>query len=495
MLSHWISARRLSLPPGPPPDPVLGNIRHMPFEQQEKAFADWSKVYGDVIYTQVLGRSMIILNSLKAARDLLEKRSAIYSCRPRLVLICEMMGWHLSLVHMPYGSRSRKHRKWILEYFSESALPNHYHVQREAVAGMLLGLLDNPKGFLEHVKLFSAGVIIRIAYGHKIKSSDDRFFRLADEATEITVASGTSQGGLLVDFIPILRHIPAWMPGAGFKRVALKAREKVAAMHDAPFQMVREKMAAGDLIPSFTSRLLAENDNQLDLSRRTDHAEIRGAAGTLYAGTFYSTAATISAFFLAMARNPDIYAKAQAEIDTVVGPDRLPDVGDRLSLPFVEAVLIELYRFPYVGVPHRSTQRDHYRGFELPKDAVIMANAWAMSRDEEMYENPEEFRPERFLNLSTDDLNVRNPKNFVFGFGRRQCPGKDFADSNIWLLMVSILAAFDVTAPVNEAGEAQLPPEEYIPGFIRHVKPFSCKITVRNPQRAQQIMALVFASE
>ncbi|KAK0213849.1 hypothetical protein IW262DRAFT_1322869, partial [Armillaria fumosa] len=88
----WLFRRRLglarqqSLPPGPPADPIIGHIRSLPPVDQPEVFHEWAKTYGDAMYLEVLGRKTIILDSIEAANDLLDKRSAIYSCRPNCVI-------------------------------------------------------------------------------------------------------------------------------------------------------------------------------------------------------------------------------------------------------------------------------------------------------------------------------------------------------------------------------------------------------------------------
>jgi len=74
------------LPPGPKGYPLIGNLYDIPHENAWVTYAEWSKKYGDVIHVSVFGTSTIILNSAKAALELLEKRSANYSDRPRMVI-------------------------------------------------------------------------------------------------------------------------------------------------------------------------------------------------------------------------------------------------------------------------------------------------------------------------------------------------------------------------------------------------------------------------
>ena len=97
-----------------------------------------------------------------------------------------------------------------------------------------------------------------------------------------------------------------------------------------------------------------------------------------------------------MALYPEVQKKAQAEIDAVVGPNRLPDFHDRPSLPYINAVLKESLRWniivplgrPFViifvatimtsseGIPHMSTIDDEYNGFYIPKGTIVIGNAW-----------------------------------------------------------------------------------------------------------------------
>ncbi|KAF9262285.1 hypothetical protein L218DRAFT_867838 [Marasmius fiardii PR-910] len=77
---------RKSLPPGPPRVPLVGHLRIVPQEKQAETFHEWAKTYGDVMYLEVLGRRMVVLDSVNVSRVLLEDRGANYSCRPRLVI-------------------------------------------------------------------------------------------------------------------------------------------------------------------------------------------------------------------------------------------------------------------------------------------------------------------------------------------------------------------------------------------------------------------------
>ncbi len=153
------------------------------------------------------------------------------------------------------------------------------------------------------------------------------------------------------------------------------------------------------------------------------------------------TLSTLQAFFAAMATYPEIQTRAQAELDTIVGPHRLPTIEDEKLLPYVSALVKECLRWKVVtplGVAHRSMEEDEYKGYRIPKGSVVVSNIWyvlsvsnnemmlteatqrrAYSRDLKHYADPEEFRPERFLKDGQLDHSVLDPSLMAFGYGRR----------------------------------------------------------------------------
>ncbi|KAH9917086.1 cytochrome P450 [Fomitopsis serialis] len=104
-------AKRHDLPPGPPRVPFLGNILQLPSIDQHKTFTGWAVQYGDIVYAEFFTQPVVIVNSVKCAYDLMEKRSARYSERPRFVRIVDMIGWSGNSAFMQYDNRWKRHRK------------------------------------------------------------------------------------------------------------------------------------------------------------------------------------------------------------------------------------------------------------------------------------------------------------------------------------------------------------------------------------------------
>ncbi|KZT03206.1 cytochrome P450 [Laetiporus sulphureus 93-53] len=187
-------------------------------------------------------------------------------------------------------------------------------------------------------------------------------------------------------------------------------------------------------------------------------------------------------FILAMVLYSDVRKKAQAEIDKAVGIERLPDVDDRASMPYLEHVLLEVYRWnPPVPlcVPHQLIGDDEYRGRYILSGTMIIASIWCMTHDHTLYPNPDEFCPERYSEMDVSTAEFRDLRKFVFGFGRRLCPGRQFADSTIWLAIASILAMLDISKASDTAGNVITPVSAFASGAVNHLKPFRCEIRPR----------------
>ncbi|KAF8890710.1 cytochrome P450 [Infundibulicybe gibba] len=461
IIYRFLTSQRLHYPPGPKPLPIIGNVHQVPKHHPEERFTEWANKYGDVVYTQMFQQPMVILNSLQAARDLMEKRSSIYSDRPRFVLFSELMGWQGASTHVRYGPRFRKHRRFINQTFNQRASPSFRPLQEQEALVLLNGFTESPHLFVQHFRRYAAATILKITYGHDVTSIDDLFVHLAERAGTLTVESG-SPAATLVDYFPSMRHIPTWAPFSGFKRDALKARKAVETMMDVPFEMVKARMKSGTAPPSFTSTLLETRQSQGSIAPE-DEEDIKGAAGTLYAAAEDTTVSVLEAFILAMVQHPGVFKKAQEELDSVVGTYRLPTPEDRPSLPYFECVLKEVCRWnPPVplGMPHRLMEDDVYQGYHIPEGSTVIANIYAILQD---CSQPHLFLPERFL----DDSSLPDPRDVIFGFGRRICPGRHFADTGIWSVLTSITASFDISKALDADGNKITPALDFTDGFVR----------------------------
>jgi cytochrome P450 len=206
---------------------------------------------------------------------------------------------------------------------------------------------------------------------------------------------------------------------------------------------------------------------------------MKWALGALYGGGADTTVSSLSSFILAMMIYPDVQRRAQEEIDRVVGSHRLPQFEDLPNLPFVDAVAIEAIRwFPVVpmGVAHWVDGDMEYRGFYIPKGTIIAPSVWWFLHDPEVYKEPELFDPSRYL----EPRNEPHPEEYAFGFGRRICPGRYLAESNLFLSVAQLLATFKIEKPLDERGVPIEPAVISTAGLLDHPQDFLYKISPRS---------------
>ncbi|KAF5343220.1 hypothetical protein D9758_013396 [Tetrapyrgos nigripes] len=212
-VSRYRRLRRL--PPGPPGYPIIGNIFDIPPKREWVTYRDMSRKYGsDIIHLDLLGTPLIVVNSLKAATELFEKRSSNYSDRPRFTMLVGM-NWNIGL--MPYGDLWRACRKGFHQELNPRALVTYQPSITSATQKLLLLLLDKPDDFLKHLRYMAGNTILSIAYGIEVQPENDPFINIAEKALH-AAALTVNSGSYLVDQLPALKHIPDWFPGAGFKR-------------------------------------------------------------------------------------------------------------------------------------------------------------------------------------------------------------------------------------------------------------------------------------
>ncbi|KAI0267865.1 cytochrome P450 [Gloeopeniophorella convolvens] len=483
------SSGKFPVPPGPKPLPLLGNLFDLPKEAAWSTYLEWSRRWGDIVSINVLGQRIIILHSHAMARDLLEKRGSTYSDRPHIPFI-SMMGWEWFHPLARYGEQWRAGRK-VLERGLRSSIASTYYPMQKAKARRLLArLLKSPEEFRSHVSLLQGEMIMSVTYGYDVRGHDDRFLSIVHEAADIG-QNATLPGSLLVNELPILRFIPAWIPFISYWPRAHLANALGQEMINEPFQFVKKSMADGSARPSMAHASLREVESRSGSERELAEKTIKESLGSVYAAGSGTTVSSLATFFLAMTLHPEVQERAQKELDAVTGRSRLPDFGDRSQLPYIDAICREVSRWKPVvpsGVPHVCMEDDVYRGYFIPKGSIILANHQAILHDPANYADPQAFTPERFLD-SDGRLRDDSILGTAFGFGRRVCPGRHFVDSALFIVFASVLATFDIMKAKDAESREIFVELAYTNAIVSHPLPFKCSITPRDSQARELIIS------
>ncbi|KAG8213046.1 cytochrome P450 [Butyriboletus roseoflavus] len=320
-----------------------------------------------------------------------------------------------------------------------------------------------------------------IVYDYEVASNHDHLVELFERGNALAMESLTPETASIIDAFPFLLSLPEWFPGSFFRRKAVVSRDCATQMIAEPFDYATssEHEATGSGASTVALDLLK---NTKDVDDPSQLQLLKDTCATAFVAGAETTASTLQCFMFAMLQHPEVQERAQAEIDMVVGTNRLPNFDDRPNLPYIEATFMETLRmYPVVplAIPHGTTDDDIYEDVFIPKGSAVVANIWAMHRNEDDYPEPDIFKPERFLvdgrlngDKSTDSL--------AFGFGRRVCPGRYTADGSVWAAIVSILYAFKITKAVDEQGKEVDFEPTFSTGVTTCPNPFPCSITLRS---------------
>ncbi|CAG7785712.1 unnamed protein product [Allacma fusca] len=171
----------------------------------------------------------------------------------------------------------------------------------------------------------------------------------------------------------------------------------------------------------------------------------------LFIGGTETTSTTLVWSFFFLAQHPETQEKLANEILTVVG-NRDVMLSDKLRLPYVEATILEIMRLSHIApnaAPHAVTQDLIFKGFYLPKNTVVLPNFYAGLMSTEIWGDPDNFRPERFLTPDGKSL-VRNKAWMPFGVGKRSCLGESLARDEIFLFLTNLVQQVRVSMPDDE---------------------------------------------
>ncbi|KAH7320412.1 cytochrome P450 [Rhizoctonia solani] len=458
----WIRSKQArrngSLPPSPIPDPLIGNMRAMmSIVDEPRAYRDWGLELGsDIISVTLPGQVIIVLNSQEAVDELLVKRSSIYSDRPYIPMTSSdnLTGWGNHTAIIGYGERWRFQRKVMHEVLQKDASDERWPLIERDSRLALQRILANPGNFNQELRcLFKTVEIATKGFGQAVVVPN-----------------------FVVNTFHWLQYVPEWFPGAAWKAKANAWRRQKDRMLHVPFEWTKDKMSTGTEVQSMLSTWLnkymgeePEEESTVPAAELEDR--LRWVAGGMFAAGSNTSVSALRTFILAMAMHPDIQAKAQAEIDSVIGT-RLPELADQDSLPYVQCIVKEAMRWKItlpLALPHACTQDDTYKGYHIPKGAIV-----ALSNNPDTYPDPERFNPDRFLDPSV-------PEAPSFGFGRRICPGLHHAEAVIFITAAGLLSMFDIRPEQDETGAPiPLPTETSLKELLRQVPPFKCRITPRS---------------
>ncbi|KAL8279126.1 hypothetical protein RQP46_008382 [Phenoliferia psychrophenolica] len=326
---HTLTRYPSGLPPGPKPTLFNGNRGLIPRERPWLKLAEIGKQYPAGLFTIWTGpRPTIVVTSAKVAADLLDKRSNIYSSRPRFVVAGELMSGGNSILFAPYGDKWRRLRKLYHAALMGKSADTYRPIQEMEAKRLVNELVTNPEKWEKHIERFSASSTVAIAYGRRVDSADVGFIRSITERME-ALSTINLPGKQILDSYPFLQDLPEWM--TPYKRRWRSYREESDRFWMGLVGQVEERIKLATAAPSFAKDLLERGREAVGLS----DGEFGLLVGGIVGAGIETTSGSLVAFMLAMVSFPEAQRKAQAELDRVVGLERSPTWEDEENVEFI----------------------------------------------------------------------------------------------------------------------------------------------------------------
>ncbi|KAF8875598.1 cytochrome P450 [Gymnopilus junonius] len=475
-----------------------------------KAFTQLHKKFGSVVSLYQGKTLVVVLGTVKAATDLLDKRGSIYSSRPRNIMASELMSGGMRGLTMPYGNRWRGWRSLMHAGMGIEASNGYKTLQSIESKILLRDLLTETDltRYAAHLRRFAISIVYCITYGRRVTSLDDPLVvanHKTDESALISMSirynliaifrlhnvrrakyfilrlirigftiMPPATGKYIVESWPFLLKLPHFLQW--FRHAPLRQRASDSKLYLYLMNTVHKQMESG-AAPQSIARRAIERQKEFGLND-LETAFALSAPFTAGVGT---TLAALDVFFLAMLHYPAVMHRAQEEIEAVVGKDRLPEFDDAKSLPYINAMIKEVLRWRPIaplGVAHSVIADDTYQDMSIPNGSTVFANIYSMSKGEEMFPSPDDFDPERYLEPSHQG-EASPHSTFFFGFGRRICPGMHVAHNSLFIVIARILSAFNIQLPKGSALPSKVS-EDFIGGLVIRPKPFVYQLEPRD---------------
>ncbi|ETS78836.1 hypothetical protein PFICI_08689 [Pestalotiopsis fici W106-1] len=495
--SKFKDAEGNKIPHGPTGFPVLGSfpfLTHYP----ELTLDKWAKKFGE-LYSVWLGNQLfVIISSPEIAKDLMVTNGAVFSSRKEMFIKSQTVFLGRGITATPHNPTCpecrKKHRRIATNWLHSKEVDKYTHVLDREATDMIKCLYEvcdggnalvNPQPFAGRCSLNN---MLTIVFGTRTKSVHDPLvktsLRLSREFMNLTGPMSN-----LTDFVPLLQYLPLSLRSRG-----RQLNKDLAATYGGMIKDIDRRMRSGQKVPESLSKTML----QIRDMEKLDDMDMAILASAFMIGGVETTASIMQWFSALIPSYPEIQKRAQAELDRVVGRDRLPQVEDEKNLPYCHAIVKEIERCHnpfWLGTPHVASEDFTYKGQFIPKDTVLVLNTWTMHHDPERHSDPHNFNPDRYLhdNLSSaDSSNLADPyqrDNWMFGAGRRICPGMWVAEREIWLAISRLIWAFDLEA----VPEHPIDLKEYDGLSGRSPVPFQIKLKPRHENVGRVLSAAASA--
>ncbi|XP_067664349.1 cytochrome P450 2C3-like [Haliotis asinina] len=472
LLILWLSTRRPDgLPPGPPLLPLVGNIFQMG-DDPRVTFSNLRRQYGDIFNVYLFHKPVIVLNGYDVIKEALVKNADIFSDRPHSFLtVVFSKGKGILSTNGDAWKDMRKFAVTTLREFGFGRSILEEKIQQEL--NKLLEVIEE-EGSEEFdckraIHFATSNIVCDLCFGKHYDYNDPRLIKLIAAVEEIFSIIGASN---ILDVFPAVRYLP----GDFFNYKSLV--RNIEVLHKEVARLVEERLDNydEDNVEDFATAFIKEVRRSKKGGETFDESHLHMVLLDIFTPGTYDNANSIKWSLLHLLHYPEVQEKCFQEIKEQIGLERRPTMMDKSKLPYVEATYTEVLRHADMvptAVPYTVTSDVQFMGYTFPKGVTVIPVLNSVLHDQATWGDPQNFRPERFLD---DKGKFQKRDEFVaFSLGRRACLGQPLARMELFLILTTLLQRFKFVPP-----SGTLQPLIGIMGIANNAPPFKCKAIPRN---------------
>jgi len=437
------------LPPGPRGYPVLGMIPKIKKEFHLQLF-DYTKDFGKIFSLKMGNQLMVVLSDHKLIKAAFGKSD--FAAKPQMEFLNFLDGRGIINAEGKLWKNQRRflhQQKFGMKHWGVGSEQLEARVSQE-VHYFLNSIRQEEKNPINPAPMLNcavSNVICSMIMSTRFKHNDEkfkRFMHLFHEGFRLFNLTG------YMIFFPVLKHLPG-------TNDTLKALEdNMEEMMEFVQFIIKEHKTTldtenpRDLVDSYLIEIEnAKESGNFDVFDSIDpERQLEQVILDIFSAGVETIKTTLQWAILFMIHQPEVRKKVQEELASVVSPDRLPSMDDMPNLPYTRATIYEVMRRSTVvplGTTHRTIRTVEFEGHIIPKNTHVIPLLHGVHMDPEVWEQPDTFKPERFL---TEDGRLHKPAHFMpFGAGQRMCLGDKIAEMELQLFFSSLLHVFDIENP------------------------------------------------
>lgn len=416
--SYLVFFRGDKSPPGPIGFPLVGILPLIDRSKPHLSFINLAEKYGDICSFTLMGKKTILVSGEKNIHDIYVNRQDEFSNRITSVRMKILFDGIDDLALMDDGEKYRDLKKIAyrsLKIYGEG-MEKVESVSNDIIGTFLDYLQENkekPIDLKQKLKILFCDIIMSMTLNKKVDNSAiSEFVAFSDQISELLLNPNTA----FLEIFPWLKY---------FKIDAVKKLINLSHMRDKALRPIfNEKLNSFD---SNDIRNVIDDAWNLMLQSKLEYKEdeLYALQRIFIIAGFFTTATTIYNLFPILMTHKHVVDKMYLEIKENIGLNRSPRLEDRSNMPYTEATIQETHRFLSIvplSLPHVTTKNCYLGGYKIKKGTSIFPNIWGLHNDEKIWGDPENFRPERFLDENGQLLPIEHQyrrwfvykNNFIF---------------------------------------------------------------------------------